>query len=143
MQGNQKILQSKSNTDLEKISKIVEILGILEETHRGKDLVLTEIKKHHLKIPLKSALNSYEILQSCPPDFVSNLHRALQGDKVQGFEDVQSLTKTYHWLFTDIVGASNPAITTKNQIRKIVALNELLARTETFRNRNPAHANCC
>ena len=134
MQSDEKVRQPNT----EKISKIAEILGILQETHRGKDLVLREIKKHHLKIPLKTALNSYEILDSCPPDFVSNLHRALQGDEVQGFEEVQSLTKTYHWLFTDIVGVSNPTITTKNQVRKIVALNELLARTETFRNRNPA-----
>jgi hypothetical protein len=70
--------------------------------------------------------------------FVSNLYRALKGETVEGFEDVQSLTKTYHWLFTDIIGGANPTIPTNDQVRKIAVLNELMARTETFRNRDPA-----
>src|SRR5437867_3908735 len=120
------------------MKKIGEILGMLGESNRGRDWIIKEIKRHHLKIPLQATLNSYEILDSCPSDFVSNLHRALQGDSVKGFEDVQSLTKTYHWLFTDIVGGSNPTISTKDQVRKIVALNELIRRTETFRTRDLA-----
>ena len=131
--GNLRTQESSSST----IKKIGEILGLLGENNRGRDWIIKETKRRHLKIPLENTLNSFEILDCCPPDFVANLHRALQGESVKGFEDVQSLTKTYHWLFTDIVGGSDPTITTKDQVRKIVALNELITRTETFRNRDP------
>jgi len=124
-------------TTLPKMEKVGEILGLLAETNKGRDWIVKEIKRHHLKIPTETALNSYELLNSCSGNFVTNLHRALQGDTVKGFEDIQSLTKTYHWLFTDIVGGSNPTIPTKDQVRKIVALNELIRRTETFRNKDP------
>ena len=116
--------------------KIAEILGIISHGRRNKDWLLKEIKKH--KIQLKPTLNSYEALKSCPPDFIDTLHRVLKGDDIEGFEDVQSLTRTYHWLFTDIVGGSNPTKSTKDQVRSIVVLNELMSRTETFRNRDPA-----
>jgi len=120
------------------MKQIGEILGLLGENNKGRDWIIKETKRHHLKIPLDKTLNSHEILSCCPSVFISNLHRALQGDSVKGFEDVHSLTKTYHWLFTDIVGGSNPTISTKDQVRKIVALNELIRRTETFRNRDLA-----
>jgi len=47
------------------------------------------------------------------------------------------LQKTYHWFFTDIVAGSNPTIPSKEQARKVVVLNELIDRTETFKRRNP------
>jgi len=106
------------------------------ETQRGKDWLLKEIAKHNLKLPQKTLLNSFEILNHCPAPFVANLYRALRGDNVEGYEEVQSLAKTYHWLFTDIVGGANPTTPTKEQVRKIVVLNELMKRTETFRNRD-------
>jgi hypothetical protein len=121
---------------LSKQKKIAEILGMLTEKRLGRGWVIKEIKRHHLKIPLKTTLNSFEMLSFCSPDFITKLHRALKGDDFTGLEDVQTLTKTYHWLFTDIVGGSNPTIPTNDQVRKIVALNELMARTETFRNRD-------
>jgi len=85
-------------TTLPKMEKVGEILGLLAETNKGRDWIVKEIKRHHLKIPTETALNSYELLNSCSGNFVTNLHRALQGDTVKGFEDIQSLTKTYHWL---------------------------------------------
>lgn len=118
-----------------RIKKISEILGMLTESRRGRDWLLREIKKHGLKFSEKNALNSYEVLNYCPNDFINKLHGALKGENVSGFE-VQSLTKTYHWLFSDIVDGANPTIATKNQVRKIVTLNHLIARTETFRNRD-------
>jgi hypothetical protein len=78
------------------------------------------------------------LLNNCPSSFVTNLYRALKGENVEGLEDAQSLTKTYHWLFTDIVGGSNPTTPTREQVSKIVGLNELMARTETFSNREVA-----
>jgi len=127
----------KGSNSISTTTKIAEILGMLAEGHRGREWLLKEIKRHHLKIPSKTTLNSYEMLNCCSPDFIASLHRALKGESITGFEDVQSLTKTYHWLFTDIVGGSNPTTPTKDQVRKIVVLNELMARTETFRNRDP------
>ena len=130
--------RARKEDSLVKAKKIAEILGLLGESHRGKNWLLKELRIHHLKIPRESTLNSYEILRCCPPEFVSNLHQALQGGNVKGFEDVQSLAKTYFWLFTDIVGGSNPTIPTRDQIRRIVALTELIRRTETFRNKDAA-----
>ena len=118
-----------------KARNIAEILGMISEGRRGRDWLLKEIKKHRLKHPLKSAMNSYEILDNCSSEFVDKLHGALKGDYVPGFEDAQSMTMTYHWLFTDIVGGSDPTASTNEQVRKIVVLNELMSRTETFRNR--------
>jgi hypothetical protein len=135
LQTKQDLNQESNSTS--KTKKIAEILGMLAEGHRDREWLLKEIKKHHLKIPSKTTLNSFETLNCCSPDFIANLHRALKGENISGFGDVQSLTKTYHWLFTDIVGGSNPTIPTKYQVRKIVVLNELMARTETFRNRDP------
>jgi hypothetical protein len=129
-------LKQESNS-LSKPKKIAEILGMLAERRRGREWLFKEIKRHRLKISPKTTLNSYELLNCCSPDFITRLHLALKGDDVTGFEDVQTLTKTYHWLFTDIVGGSNPTIPTKDQVRKIIVLNELMARTETFRNRDP------
>ena len=117
---------------------IAQILGILSETHRNKDWVLKEIQRHHLKLPKKDSMNSFELLNNCPESFVANLYRALTGETVEGFEDALSVTRTYHWLFTDIVGATNPTTPTREQVRKIVVLNELIARTETFRSKDPS-----
>jgi hypothetical protein len=139
MQTNQDDVGSKNNEPetTEKISNIAEILGILNDTNRGKDWLLQEVKKHRLKSMIKPAMNSFEMLNVLPHDFVSNLLRSLKGDDVEGFEDVQTLTKTFHWFFTDIVAGSNPKIPTKDQVRKIVVLNELISRTETFKKRDP------
>ena len=119
-----------------KARNIAEILGMISEGRRGRNWLLKEIRKHRLKHPLKSAMNSYEILDKCSSKFVDKLHGALKGDYVPGFKDVRSLTMTYHWMFTDIVGGSDPTASTNEQVRKIVVLNELMSRTETFRNRD-------
>ena len=131
------ITNVNSQKKIERITSIAEILGLLDETHRGKDWLLDAIKKHHVKIPLKSTSNVYEILRSCPDDFVNQLLKVLKGEDIEGFEDIKSLTKTYHWFFTDIVAGSNPTIPTKAQAKKIVVLNELISRTEIFVKRDP------
>ncbi|MGI0021547.1 MAG: hypothetical protein ACRD9Q_01680, partial [Nitrososphaeraceae archaeon] len=121
----------------QKITDIAEILAILNDTNRGKDWLLQEVKKHRLKSLVKPTMNSFEMLKALPDDFISNLLKSLQGADVEGFEDVQTLTKTFHWFFTDIVAGSNPTIPTKDQVRKITVLNELISRTETFRKKDP------
>lgn len=120
-----------------KVLQIAEILGLLEEKHRGKDWILHEIKKHHLKVSVKPTQNNYEILKKCPSSFVSNVLRILKGEDFEDFvEDLNSLTKMYHWFFTDIVASANPKIATKDQIRKIVVLQALITRTNTFQQRD-------
>jgi hypothetical protein len=117
---------------------IAEILGLLEETNRGKDWILKQIKKHKIKAVTKSSMNSFEMLRVCPSEFIERLYRNLRNEDVEDFEiDIKTLTRTYHWFFTDIVGSANPTILTKDQARKVWALNQLIGRTETFNQRNP------
>ncbi len=118
-----------------KLDQIAEILGILNETHRGREWLLEQLKKH--KISIKTHGNSYDILKECPEDFTYQMLRSLRGEDIEGFEDIKTLTKTFHWFFIDIVAASNPKIPTKNQVKKIIVLNELISRTETFQKRIP------
>lgn len=122
---------------IQRINEIAEILAVLNDTNRGKDWLMQEVKKHRLKSYVKPSMNSLEMLKALPEDFVSKLLKSLRGDDVEGFEDVQTMTRTFHWFFTDIVAGSNPKIPTKDQVRKIVVLNELISRTETFAKRDP------
>lgn len=131
-----KATPSKSHNETEKISNIAEILGLLDETHRGKDWILEQIKKSRVKAPFKHTMNSFQILKSCPMDFISNMLEMLRGDDFENFGDVKTLTRTYHWFFCDIVAGSNPTVPTKDQVRKVIAINEIVARVETFKNRD-------
>lgn len=124
-------------SEFEKISNIAEIMGLLDETNRGKDWLLEILKKHHLKSLINSTMNIFEILKACPEDFITHLSRVLKGEDIEGFEDIKTLTKTYHWFFTDIVAGSNPTIPTKHQVKKIFVLNELISRTEIFAKKDP------
>ncbi|MEO9277265.1 MAG: adenylate/guanylate cyclase domain-containing protein [Nitrososphaera sp.] len=121
-----------------KLAKIAEILGLLEETNRGKDWILKEIKRNKIKTTIKSSMNSFEILKSCPSSFVDQLFHILTS---YDFDDlhvnIKTLTRTYHWFFTDIVGSANPNVLTKDQARKVLALNHLLGSTETYKQYNP------
>jgi len=126
---------AKEKLSFSKLSQIAEILGLLDETNRGKQWLVEQLKKH--KIAVKNTINNYEILKECPDNFLSQMLRSLKGEDIAGFEDIKTLTKTYHWFFTDIVAGSNPTIPTKNQVKKIIVLNELLLRTETFSKRDP------
>src|SRR3989304_242863 len=128
-------MSSKEKLSFSKLSQIAEILGLIDETNRGKQWLVDQLKKH--KIVIKNTINNYEILKECPDDFLSQMLRSLKGEDIAGFEDIKTMTKTYHWFFTDIVAGSNPTIPTKNQVKKIIVLNELILRTETFSKRDP------
>src|SRR3990170_7786277 len=128
-------MSAKEKLSFSKLSQIAEILGLIDETNRGKQWLVDQLKKH--KIVIKNTINNYEILKECPDDFLSQMLRSLKGEDIAGFEDIKTMTKTYHWFFTDIVAGSNPTIPTKSQVKKIVVLNELIGRTETFRKHDP------
>ncbi|HXV66766.1 MAG TPA: hypothetical protein VD731_06050 [Nitrosopumilaceae archaeon] len=127
-------MSTKEKVSFSKLSKIAEIQGLLDETKRGKEWLLDQLKKH--KIKTKTIINTFEVLKECPDNFLSQMLRSLKGEDIVGFEDIKTLTKTYHWFFTDIVAGSNPTIPTKNQVKKIIVLNELIQRTTTFSKRD-------
>lgn len=117
-----------------KIENIAEILGLLHETHKGKEWILQEIKKSKIKLSVKPT-SSFEILKACPNQFVIHLLNILKGKDLEDF-DIKTLTKTYHWFYCDIVAGSNPLIPIKDQVRKVIALNELISRAETYQKRD-------
>ncbi|MDE1763701.1 MAG: adenylate/guanylate cyclase domain-containing protein [Thaumarchaeota archaeon] len=121
-----------------KIQKIAEILGLLEEKGKGRDWLLEELKRHKIKLGVMPT-NAYDILRASPNDFVLHISRLLQNDEFL-IEDVRTLTSTYHWFFTDIVGSSDPSISTKEQARKILILTDLIRKSEIFRQSNPGSA---
>jgi len=127
---------TKAVSSYEKARQIGEILGLLEEAHRGKDWIFEEMKKHGIKIPVKPSMDSYEILNSCSHDFIDILLNTLKGKDINTPDGVQM--KTYHWFFSDIVAGSNPSISTKSQVSKIIALNDLILQTQTFKERDTA-----
>jgi len=120
----------------EKAKQIGEILGLLEETNRDEDWILHEIKKRDLKIPVKSTMDSYEILNYCSHNLIGEILNSLKGNDIATPEVVQM--KTYHWFFSDVVAGSNPLIPTKAQVNKLVALNDIILQTRTFKERNAA-----
>ena len=132
--NNDKVLSKKKLVS--DIGIIAEILGMLEDSGKSKDWLLQEVKRHKVKSRIKPTMNSYEILKNCPKDFLSHILDVLKNDDFEDFNDIKTLTKTFHWFFTDIVGSTNPTILTKDQARKVWALNALLARTDTFRKRD-------
>ncbi|MDE1766193.1 MAG: hypothetical protein KGI27_07975 [Thaumarchaeota archaeon] len=121
-----------------KIQKIAEILGLLEEKGKGRDWLLEELKRHKIKLGVMPT-NAYDILRALPNDFILHISRLLQNDEFL-IEDVRTLTSTYHWFFTDIVGSSDPSISTKEQARKILILTDLIRKSETFRQSSPGSA---
>lgn len=136
MTSAQRVPHKSDSKEREKITNIAEILALFDETRKGKEWLFQEIKKHKLKLPIKQTMNSFEILKFCPEGFISHLLRVLKSDSFEEFEEIRTLTKTYHWFYTDIVASSDPSISTTEQARKIIVLNELIARTETFKNRD-------
>ena len=135
MQTNQNngISKNKRSKELEKLRNIVEILGLLDETRKSKEMIFNEIKKHKLKLPVKRTMNSLEILKICPDGFILHLLRVLKNDDFEDFDEIRTLTKTYHWFYTDIVASSDPTIPTTEQAHKLIVLNGLISRTEIGR----------
>ena len=119
------------------LSQIAEILALMEESNKNKSWIARMIKKEKLKSQVKLTMNSYQILSACPDDFIEKLLHSLKGQDIDDLADISTLTKTYHWFFTDIVAGSNPNLVTTEQVRKIIVLNELILRTETFKNHDP------
>ena len=121
---------SKSKSD-----KIGEILGLIEEQKKSKDWLLDELKRNHVKLKASSTSNSFEILKSCSVNEIDKLLTSLKNDDYS-VNEVNTLTRTLHWFFTDVIGASNPTLSVKSQARKINALNAYVQKTQTFKERD-------
>ena len=117
-----------------KEKQIGEILGLLEETHRGKDWILRELKQRGIQIATKSSMDIYHILEYCDDNVIDKLLKTLKGEDITTPGGVQM--KTYYWFFSDIVAGSNPSIPTKAQVSKIAALNDLVSQTQEFQKRD-------
>lgn len=131
-------LDGKSgNEAVEKLAQIAEIMELLEERHKSKDWILEQIRQNRVKIPGRPNMSLVGILKACPTNFIAHLIDLLNLGELEEFEGPPPLTVTYHWFFTDIVAGSDPTITTNEQARKIIVLNQLIDRTQLFRERDP------
>lgn len=117
---------------------IAEILDLLEKTGKDKYWVLDEIKKD-IKVKVLPAMRTFEILDSCPTPFLLKL-KALLRYLSEPEHEPPKYTNTYHWFFTDIVASANPDIATEDQTRKIIALNNLIRKTSSFKTRDPNYS---
>ncbi len=111
-------------------------MALIVERQRDKEWILQEIRKHKISISIKNTMTVLEILNACPKDFTSYISHTLKEGSFANVK-IPVLTRTYHWFYTDVVGSANPSILTKDQARKIWVLNELIGRTDTFRQRDP------
>ena len=127
---------SMQKTQLETLQKINEVLGLMEDSHKNKEWLFQQIKKQKLGLKIKRSMNTPHILSQCPDDFLSHLLTIMKGKDINDILDLSTLTRQYHWFFSDIVAGSDPTLPTKAQAKKIIVLNELIARTETFKNRD-------
>ncbi|HSA98505.1 MAG TPA: hypothetical protein VLF17_05455 [Candidatus Nitrosotenuis sp.] len=109
------------------------VLGLLEEKGKTKDWLLEQLKRQKIKLAVSPTENSFEILRTCPTKTINHIQSLLRDDYF-GIEEVNTRTKTMHWFFTDIVGSSNPKLSTKAQIRKIHLLYSQIKNTNVFKN---------
>ena len=118
-------------------SIILGILQFMSEQNISKDWLLQEVKKHRIK-GIRPIMGEIEILRRCPPQFISDLYDYITNQIPPGPRP-RNLPPTKHlnWFYTDVVASSNPKITTKEQVHKIMVLNDLISRTESFKKQNP------
>jgi hypothetical protein len=130
----------RSHTTFQGISKsdtIMDIIELMEETHKDKNWIADQIRSHGVKISTKRSEGVTKILRQCTPKFLSDLLSLLKLSDIDRFEGPPPLTDTYHWFFTDIIASTDPALATSEQALKILLLNKLIERTGVFIERDP------
>jgi hypothetical protein len=128
-----------SQSELEKLAKIAELVDLLEETKKNRDWLLDQIKQKRQKVAVKPEMTSVAILKMCTVEFLVHMIGYLRSNEFADVEVVvPPITKHYHWFFTDIVAASDPTRTTQDQARKIVLLNKLIGMSDVFKQRDVA-----
>ncbi len=121
---------------IRKKADIAEILDLIEKAGKDKYWILEWIQRKNLKANTSPAMSTYDILNACPTEFIAEMIDTLRHLSVPEHEPPK-YTNTYHWFFTDIVASANPDITTDDQTRKIIALNDLIQKTPSFKTKNP------
>jgi len=123
-------------SSIRKKADIAGILNMIEKAGKDKYWVLEQIRRKKPKVKVSPTLSTFEILDTCPADFLTTLSTILK-DLSKPEHEPPKYTNTYHWFFTDIVAGANPEIATEDQTRKIIALNNLIRKTESFKTRDP------
>jgi len=106
----------------------------MEKAGKDKYWLLEQLGRQRLKVGATPALTTVEILQICPATFLEAIFETLR-NSIPELEPPR-YTDTYHWFFTDIVAGANPDVATDDQTRKILAFNNLIRKTYTFRTRD-------
>lgn len=124
--------KTENNDDLVKQANIAKIIGLMEEKDRTDDWLIEKIKEKHVLRRIDSTGGRYRILNSCPDQFISEMLSVLKAGEFIEFTKISPATRAYHWFFADIVASSQDEVATKDQARKIIVLNSLIAMTKTF-----------
>ena len=61
----------------------------------------------------------------------------MSSNRIRKVSNPSLFTRTYHWIFVDIVDSSDPKLSAKEQAEKIINLTRLLSKTTTFMQRDP------
>ena len=86
--------ESSNHKNYKKIEQVAEILGLLEEVQKTKDWIFQQIKSKHLHLPVKRSMNSFQVLNLCPDEFLSDLLKTLKAKDIDDIGDINSFTKT-------------------------------------------------
>jgi len=69
---------SSNNVNPDNIAKVAEIISLLEEAHQTKDWIFQQIKRKHLHLPVKRSMNSFQVLNFCPDEFLDDCLKTLK-----------------------------------------------------------------
>lgn len=127
---------NENNAELLKQANIARIIGLMQETDKTEDWLIEKIREKHILRRIDPGIGTYKILNACSVEFTSELLVILKAGEFIDFSKISPATRTYHWFYTDIVASSKDEVTTKDQARKIIVLNSLIAMTKTFQHRD-------
>jgi hypothetical protein len=108
----------------------------MQESGKTDEWLAEKIREKHALRKVDSAMGTYKTLNACPEGFLSSLLDILQTREFIDFSKISPATREYHWFFTDIVSSSKDDVATKDQARKIIALNSMVSMTTTFQKRD-------
>ena len=112
------------------------ILGLMEEKNLSKDWLITELKRKKFRIKADISANSFEILNKLTAIQIKDVFRKIDLED-PAIKDVNTITSTFHWFFTDMVSSSDPTLSVKAQTRKVFVLNYLIEHAEVFKKSDP------
>jgi hypothetical protein len=97
--------------------------------------LIEQIRRKNPNVLLNPGMTMYETLDACSDDLLHKLDDYFKKVDITDF-DLPQYAETFHWFFTDLVASSDPKTTVDDQARKIIELNRLIQKTNTFKNRD-------